>query len=445
MEALVSTMASPMRPSTTSRRLPSRNDAASPAVVMPALNSTSRPSTSETAAPSSHTAAGAAKRQRRRQSSGSPINAAAGTANHAVVRGSRSASCLRPTSSALSTAATTTSRSRPWLRANDRSRLTPRTYPTCARPASDQRRRRHRPAGGHRTRPSADDSAPPRPYRRPIDSHPERTAPVATIAAPLRTAERGAPIPIDDAVRVPQYSVGKIAAVWAAAALPMGFLAWVFSPWLADRLHGPYQLPKALLLSLTAGLIWQFVLVAVLVGREQGSLRWSRVRPALWLNAPRSPRSGRRGGRVWLVLIPLMVALAAEELVPQVHHAVNRDLGPFLDSHAGHLFMSGNWFWFGVIAVCALFNAVLGEELLFRGFLLPRMNGAFGRRDWLANGVLFAAYHLHVPWVIPAGLLDTFIIAYPAKRYRSALIGIAVHSAQSVFFLALTLSLVLNG
>jgi hypothetical protein len=50
---------------------------------------------------------------------------------------------------------------------------------------------------------------------------------------------------------------------------------------------------------------------------------------------------------------------------------------------------------------------LLGEELLFRGYLLPRMNGVFGRRDWLANGVLFAAYHLHVPWVMPAALLDS--------------------------------------
>jgi membrane protease YdiL (CAAX protease family) len=89
-----------------------------------------------------------------------------------------------------------------------------------------------------------------------------------------------------------------------------------------------------------------------------------------------------------------------------------------------------------------LFNSVLGEELLFRGFLLPRMNGAFGRGDWLANGVLFAGYHLHVPWVIPAGLLDTFILAYPSKRYRSALIGIAVHSAQSVVFAVLVLTIV---
>jgi uncharacterized protein len=91
-----------------------------------------------------------------------------------------------------------------------------------------------------------------------------------------------------------------------------------------------------------------------------------------------------------------------------------------------------------------VFNTVLGEELLFRGLLLPRMKGAFGRRDWLANGVLFAAYHVHVPWGIPAALVvDTFAIAYPARRYQSAWIGIAVHSAQSVFFAAIILALVL--
>jgi membrane protease YdiL (CAAX protease family) len=267
---------------------------------------------------------------------------------------------------------------------------------------------------------------------------------MATTAA-VPTEPRTAAKPIDrSTTRLPQYSLGRIVAVWAAAALPMAFLSWGLGPWLADRLSGPNQLPKALLLCLTAGLIWQFVLVVGLVAREQRSLRWSRVRAALWLQAPTSPRTGRRGGRVWLILIPLIIALGAEELVPQIHHAVSRDLGPFLDSPAGHAFLSGSWGWFAVIAVCAVFNTVLGEELLFRGLLLPRMNGVFGERDWLANGVLFALYHLHVPWVIPAGLLDTFIIAYPSKRYRSALVGIAVHSAQSVVFLAIALSLVLR-
>jgi hypothetical protein len=40
-------------------------------------------------------------------------------------------------------------------------------------------------------------------------------------------------------------------------------------------------------------------------------------------------------------------------------------------------------------------------------------------------------------------VLDTFILCYPTKRYRSAWIGIAVHSAQSVFIVILLLTLVL--
>ena len=52
-------------------------------------------------------------------------------------------------------------------------------------------------------------------------------------------------------------------------------------------------------------------------------------------------------------------------------------------------------------------------------------------------------YHLHVPWLLlPALVVDTFIIAYPSKRYQSALIGIVVHSAQSVFLAILILTLV---
>ena len=143
-----------------------------------------------------------------------------------------------------------------------------------------------------------------------------------------------------------------------------------------------------------------------------------------------------------MILVPLIALFAVEELLP-VFGPANRDLGKFLDSAVGKSFISGNWGWYALILVLFVFNTVLGEELLFRGFLLPRMNGVFKRKDWLANGVLFAAYHLHFPWAIPGTLaIDTFAVAYPAKRYRSAWVGIAVHSAQSVFLGVLIFTLV---
>src|SRR5512133_680794 len=91
------------------------------------------------------------------------------------------------------------------------------------------------------------------------------------------------------------------------------------------------------------------------------------------------------------------------------------------------------------------FNTVLGEELLFRGLLLPRMRAVFGRGDWVANGVLFTLYHLHQPWVMPATLVEgIFLEAYPTRRFQSAWMGIIVHSVQSVFVIAVVLALVLK-
>lgn len=259
------------------------------------------------------------------------------------------------------------------------------------------------------------------------------------------TVVTGPGTPAPSTVTIPQYGIGRILAVWAAAALPMAALAWIVAPRVASALGGSNTLSRALLICLTAGLAWQLVLVVSLVWFEQRSLRWATVRDALWLRSPRSPRTGRVGGKTWLIVIPLLLATAVEELVPRIGHPVARDLGEFFGTHAGHTMMRGSWGWLALIAVMAILNTVLGEELLFRGFLLPRMNGTFGRFDWLANGVLFAGYHLHVPWAIPSVLLDTFIVAYPTKRYRSAWIGIAVHSAQSVFFVLLALGLVLGG
>jgi membrane protease YdiL (CAAX protease family) len=205
---------------------------------------------------------------------------------------------------------------------------------------------------------------------------------------------------------VRQYSLAQILAVWAAAAIPMAVLAWVIAPLLGSLLGGgDVAFIKALVLCILAGLIWQFVLTLILTRREQGTLRWSRVRDALWLLSPRDPRSGRVGGQE---------------------------------------FFRGAWGWFAVVVVLQIFNSFLGEELLFRGLLLPRMRGVFGRVDFVANGVLFAFYHLHTPWSIPASLADFIYFSYPTRRWQSTWMAIIVHSGQSVFVIFLILTLVLG-
>jgi membrane protease YdiL (CAAX protease family) len=267
-----------------------------------------------------------------------------------------------------------------------------------------------------------------------------------------------APSPVDETVSVEgsvqatddrysavrQYSLAQILGVWAAAAVPMAVLAWVVAPLLSDQLSGDEALPRALLICLTLGLIWQFALVVILMAHELGTLRWSRVRDALWLRPPRDPRTGRVGGRTWWWALLFVFLAAVLQLVPSIPGPSSRDFAAFLTSDRGEAFFQGAWGWFAVMVVFVVFNTVIGEELLFRGVLLPRMRNRFGRGDWVANGVLFAIYHLHQPWSMPATLLEgVFLEAYPSRRFQSAWMGIIVHSLQSVFVLIVVFALVI--
>jgi membrane protease YdiL (CAAX protease family) len=246
------------------------------------------------------------------------------------------------------------------------------------------------------------------------------------------------------AVHIPSWTTGKILGLWAAAALPMGALAWLVAPALSHVFSGDTAFVRALIVCLAAGLIWQFALVMIVLRREQGTLRWPVVKAALWLTAPTSPRTGKRGGKLWWLILVGALLLALEEMLPSIASPVSRDLAAFFGSSQGQAWMSGNWGWFAILIVLFVFNTVLGEELLFRGLMLPRM-ARFGRADWVVNGVLFACYHLHEPWVIPQTILvDTFAESGLSRRYRSALLGIAVHSTQTLFFMIIGLTLVLK-
>lgn len=98
-----------------------------------------------------------------------------------------------------------------------------------------------------------------------------------------------------------------------------------------------------------------------------------------------------------------------------------------------------------LFCLSALFNTFIGEELLFRGLLLPRMAGAFGRWDWVMNGLLFGVYHLHQPWgILNSAIKGMLFLALPTRYFRTAWFGIILHSGQSIYFAILLLGLVLG-
>jgi CAAX amino terminal protease family. len=261
------------------------------------------------------------------------------------------------------------------------------------------------------------------------------------------------------AEQMDQYTLWQILGIWALAALPMGILSWIVFPAVSPDFNvDPLGAGVTRIVLLTIGLVWLFVLSLMIVRKEEGDLHWATVKRRLRLNTPRDPKSGEPQRRLWLWVIPFVIAIVVWEmvLVPIVQK-IWVSLLPFLAEPPGYSFgaifesqeivqrLMGAWWFFGLFMVFAVFNSILGEEFLFRGVLLPKMEGVFGRWSWVASGVLHAFWHVHQPWVILDTVISAaFLYTFPNWRFRSTWMGIIVHSVQNVFFLFLILGLVLG-
>ncbi|MEQ1596104.1 MAG: CPBP family intramembrane glutamic endopeptidase [Casimicrobium sp.] len=248
----------------------------------------------------------------------------------------------------------------------------------------------------------------------------------------------------DKSIDTDQYTVGKVLGIWVLATLPMGLNIWVITPWLIPRVAMP---PGFIYLILaTASLVWQGVLCLLIVRREVRPLTWTGVKARLWLNAPLHPVSNAPAiNRLWLT-VPIALFLWAwddigifstldQRWIEAIPFFAPPDYAQIRNLAA---IVEGQWWLLVVILVLIVFNYLLGEELLFRGILLPKMNGAFGRFDWIANGVLFALYHVHMIWQLPSQILfRDWVYAWVGKRYRSFWMPAIVHGFDAIFLLLL--------
>jgi CAAX protease family protein len=256
-----------------------------------------------------------------------------------------------------------------------------------------------------------------------------------------------------------QYSLARILGIWALAAIPMGILSWIVFPAVSPKSGSdPLAAGVIRIMLLTIGLIWLFILSMIIVRQEEGNLRWVTVKRRLRLNAPRDPSTGETHNRMWLWVIPFLIASVvwdtalrpfvndlAVSVLPVLAEPPGYSFDAVFESQATLDRLVGAWWFLGLFVVFGVFNTILGEEFLFRGVLLPRMEGVFGKWSWVANGALFGFYHVHQPWGIAESVIGgVLFLAYPSWRFSSTWMGVIVHSAQTVFFAFLVLGVVLG-
>ncbi len=101
------------------------------------------------------------------------------------------------------------------------------------------------------------------------------------------------------------------------------------------------------------------------------------------------------------------------------------------DGTFGGMAMSGRWDIFAMMAVCLLVFNIFGEELWWRGIILPRQELVFGKWTWLLHGVLWNLFHFFYhssAASIVSYMIATIPISFVAQQTRNTWPGVIAHS-----------------
>jgi len=154
----------------------------------------------------------------------------------------------------------------------------------------------------------------------------------------------------------------------------------------------------------------------------------------------------------WLfaaILIAILVKRNAELLQPTLQSIRFFDPSTFYREFFSHFgprdFMGiplqGAWWILVYYAVVMLVCNIGGEELWWRGYVLPRQELAFGGTAWVVHGICWSAFHLFIqptPWDTLRMAITGVALSFVAQRTRSTWPGIVGHSFGNLpFFLSL--------
>lgn len=213
---------------------------------------------------------------------------------------------------------------------------------------------------------------------------------------------------------------------------------------------------------------WLFMLIIILgTGAElvAGLVLLRREGYALTLTALRDRIRFRWpvGKKAWLLaVLVLILAISLSMTMGPVHRALASVPGfvppdwwpagsnPTIEvSGVADVFpdivLKGNYLFVLFYLIVGLVFNIFGEEIYYRGFLLPRMRGVFGKWDWVANGFLFTLKHVYQRWLFPGILVGGLGFAFAFGPLGSLPLAMLFHWVGNFLFSTVFLIMAMFG
>jgi hypothetical protein len=217
-----------------------------------------------------------------------------------------------------------------------------------------------------------------------------------------------------DPKEIPQLKWAGLAGLFLLPLCWWLFVLYVITPLLLPSITTPEGEVNGYALNLIqlAGYLFEFFLAIYVLRREGQRFTWSALRTRLNL---------RWGGwKAWGLFIALFVVAFAltQPLVPiskitaaaapppawfpASQHPL-KEVNGVEDALPGVEF-KGNYLFLLLFLFAGTMN-IIGTDTWYRGVLIPKLHGLFGRWAWAAGGLIFALRYLYVWWRVQEALL----------------------------------------
>jgi membrane protease YdiL (CAAX protease family) len=170
-----------------------------------------------------------------------------------------------------------------------------------------------------------------------------------------------------------------------------------------------------------------FIITFILLKREQYNLTKEIIVLRLRLTKP-----GKR--EIYISLLAALCCFIFSGLIITIYNFISDGTQLFghLNTSPGFLEYSpsnSNPLLVLAIWIPFFFFNIFGEELLWRGFILPGQILYHGKSAWILNAILWLLFHLCFGFGLILTLLPIlFILPYLVQKYKNTWIGIFIHA-----------------
>jgi membrane protease YdiL (CAAX protease family) len=243
-------------------------------------------------------------------------------------------------------------------------------------------------------------------------------------------------------------SLASVLGVFACTLAPI--LLGVYVAWPALLRHGVPFFVGYLICFQTLPFVFVLLLALYLYRKEGNRLTWRAFAQRMRL---------RIDARIVLFGLGLLVfALAAYVVLQPISRRLatlpwmappawfGPDLNPLKSGPPG-TFMGmalAGAAWAPLLYFVGWFFNIAGEELLFRGYLMPRMEMTFASKAWIVNAVCHWVWHVFWRWQLVALFPIVFLLPLVAQKTKSTVPGMIAHGTMNLIGVIVVLLTVLG-